>query len=380
MTGRERIEAAFSADGAREIGAVICYESLYVRDRWDDLTDYPWWFRRAPAIDRQMAWRRQVIERLGQDWMELPVVGPAIERERLSVELRADGAFLVDRFSGRESELVRESVGGWAEPYAKPQSAVVRLPCSRAEIDHLIPVPVSAHAFDADLAGRGELAQRLLAAFGERLFPICHVTSPLWGLYGRLGFEGMMLTIAERPALAAYACERLLAQARRDVHVGQSIGAAGVWIEDCMTDLISPADYRKLNVPFLRALASEIAASGMISIHYYCGNPRGKWESLLDSGADALALEEGKKGFRIDVDDVVDRVDGHKVVFGNLDAIQLLERGREEALRAEVARHIRAGRRNRSRFVMSVGSPVTPGTPPERVRLYTDLAHEFGAR
>ena len=48
--------------------------------------------------------------------------------------------------------------------------------------------------------------------------------------------------------------------------------------------------------------------------------------------------------------------------------------------RAEIVRQIQAGRRNGSRFVMSIGSPVTPGTPPERVRLYCDLAHELGAR
>jgi hypothetical protein len=27
---------------------------------------------------------------------------------------------------------------------------------------------------------------------------------------------------------------------------------------------------------------------------------------------------------------------------------------------------------------MSIGSPVTPGTPVERVRLYRDLVHELG--
>jgi uroporphyrinogen-III decarboxylase len=47
-------------------------------------------------------------------------------------------------------------------------------------------------------------------------------------------------------------------------------------------------------------------------------------------------------------------------------------------LRAEIARQIAAGRRNGGRFVLSLGSPVTPGTPMERVRRYCDLAHELG--
>jgi uroporphyrinogen-III decarboxylase len=81
----------------------------------------------------------------------------------------------------------------------------------------------------------------------------------------------------------------------------------------------------------------------------------------------------------IDIEDVVERTRGRCTVFGNLDAISLLQDGTEAELRAEVARQIAAGRRNGSRFVMSLGSPVTPGTTAQRVRLYCDLTHELGA-
>lgn len=120
-------------------------------------------------------------------------------------------------------------------------------------------------------------------------------------------------------------------------------------------------------------------AEGLASIYYYCGDPTGKWDALLDAGADALALEESKKGFRIDIEDVVERVAGRCAVLGNLDAIDLLEHGSEAELRAEIARQIAAGRRNGGRFVMSLGSPVTPGTPVARVRRYCDLVRDLGS-
>ena len=116
----------------------------------------------------------------------------------------------------------------------------------------------------------------------------------------------------------------------------------------------------------------------MKSIYYFCGNPRGKLDLLLESGADALALEESKKGFTIDIAEVAEAVQGKCALFGNLDAINLLPHGSEADLRLEINRQIQAGRKNRSRFVMSLGSPVTPGTTPERVRLYCDLVHELG--
>ena len=116
----------------------------------------------------------------------------------------------------------------------------------------------------------------------------------------------------------------------------------------------------------------------MHAIYYYCGNPWDRMAHLLSVGADALSLEEGKKGFQIDVEDVVKAAGGRCVVFGNVDAIGLIEHGSDEELRHEIRRQIAAGRRNGSRFVLSIGSPVTPRTPVARVRRYCDLAHECG--
>lgn len=147
-----------------------------------------------------------------------------------------------------------------------------------------------------------------------------------------------------------------------------------------MTDMLSPAAFARLNLPFVCQLVDEIRALGMKSIHYFCGDPSGKWDLLLQTGADALSMEESKKGFTVDIEDVVQRVNGRLTVLGNLDAVDVLEHGTEAELRAEIGRQIKAGRRNGSRFIMSIGSPVTPGTPPERVRLYCDLARDLGRR
>jgi len=53
--------------------------------------------------------------------------------------------------------------------------------------------------------------------------------------------------------------------------------------------------------------------------------------------------------------------------------------GREDDLRKEINRQVRAGRRNRSRFIMRIGSSVTPETPVNQVRQYCDIAREVGS-
>jgi uroporphyrinogen-III decarboxylase len=247
------------------------------------------------------------------------------------------------------------------------------------EIDNLVPVPSDSDPRIAVADGRDDLAAALLEELGVELYPVRHVGSPLWCTYQLWGFEGMMTMIATRPDLVEYACQRFLARSIHSVHVSAALGASGIWVEECMTDMISPEAFAALSVPFVRPLIEEIRAQGLKSIYYFCGDPAGKWEQLISVGADALSLEESKKGFVIDIEDIVNRVRGSCTVLGNMDAIGLLPNATEEQLRAEISRQVDAGRRNGSRFIMSLGSPVTPGTPARRVRLYCNLVHELGA-
>ena len=378
MNGRQKVEAALSEGGTAEIPAVICYEGIYVRDHWGQITDQPWWDRTIPDVERQFAWRRQAIDRTGQDWFALPAIAPRATRRHILVEARPDGAYLIDRRTGGLERLVEPTIGGWTVGEGTQSIHPERLAATRREIDLLIPVSSSTDPAGVRRDGRADLADRMLAEFGGDLFPLCHVGSPLWLCYHVWGFEGLMTMVGERPDLVRYACDRYLISSVRAVREAAALGAAGIWIEECLTDSVSPAAFADLCVPYVRRLVEAIRAAGMRSIYYYCGDPSSRWDQLFAVGADAISLEESKKGFRIDVDEVVERARGRCAVLGNLDAIDLLTNGSEDQLRAEVARQVAAGRRNGGRFIMSLGSPVTPATPVQRVRQYCDLVHEIG--
>ena len=370
MTGRERIEAALSKDGARDIPAVVCYEDIFIRDHWQQLCACPWWYEQSPDLLHQVQWRQEFVSRVGLDWLYLPGFYSAEEREALSIEVRPDGVYRVDGRTGHAEKLAPPRVGGEHISTYPPHTA--RTP---DEIDAVLPLIVPTGA-----GGRSnDLAAEVRKEFGDQLYLICHASSPLERCVpGLWGFEEMMLNVATRPDLVEHACRRFLDCSVDDVRRAAQLGADGSFVEDCLTYMISPQAFARLNVPFARQLVDEIRRLGMESIYYFCGNPAGKWDLLLSIGADAFSLEESKKGFTIDVADVVDRVGGRCAVLGNLDAVGILQDGSEDELRAEVARQIAAGRRNGSRFIMSIGSPVTPGTPVERVRLYRDMVLELG--
>lgn len=378
MTGRAKVAAAFSREGTREIPVVLCYEGIYIRDHWSQLTDFPWWYQFSPDLGHHVQWRAEVIEKTGQDWFALPAFSPRHVRENLTTEERNGEVFRVSNLTGEVTQLTEPRIGGW-DPNCELQSVHPgHLVETQEEVDGLVPPPDMESLASLKVDGRRDLAARMLEQFGEEIYPICHVASPLWQCYSLWGFEGMMMMVALRPELVRYACERFLLHSLHQVHAAAALGAAGIWIEECLTDMVSPGVFAALNLPFVRQLVEAIRDEGMHSIYYYCGDPAGKWEALLSTGADALSLEESKKGFVIDVDEVVARADGRCAVLGNLDAVGVLQNGTEEQLSAELSRQIAAGRRNGSRFVVSLGSPVTPATPVERVRLYCDIARDLG--
>lgn len=378
LTGREKIEAALSPDGTPEIGVVIPYEGIYIRDNWSALTKRPWWWADDPGIRRQLLLREEIQRAIGQDWYALPTSLPTDARKHIRIEARPDGMYRIDDRDGSERKLQPPVVSGTNQSNVSISVHPERLPESPDEIDALIPIPTAdERAWIAD--GRDDLAKALIAGPARDLYPVRSAHSPLWDCYGIWGFEGLMILVATRPDLVARACERYLAGQIQGVRQMAVLGARGIWVEECLTDQISPEAFAALNVPYNQRLIHEIRRLGMHSIYYYCGDPAGKWDLLLSVGADALSLEEGKKGFEIDIDDVVEQVQGRCAVFGNLDAIAVLQNGSEETLRREIARQIAAGRRNNSRFIMSLGSPVPPGTPPARVRAYCDMAREIGA-
>jgi len=378
MNGREKIEAAFSPEGTPEIPAVICYEEIYVRDHWSQVTTCPWWYRASPDLAHQMAWRRHFLDAAGQDWFELPQCAPEFERQNQEILMVGDNAFRFNRLTGERLEIPRPVLGGWSSRGGLNSIHPEFVAQTPDEVKQLIPPSSPFDAGQYIQEGRAKLASLLLQEYGRDLYPIFGVSAPLWGCYYIWGFENLMMLIASDPALVRYACKRQLEWSLNDIRQAAVLGAKGVWIEECMVDMISRSSFQALNLSLIQAMIEEIRSLGMHSIYYFCGDPKGKLDLLLASGADALSLEESKKGFTIDIAEVAEFINGRCALLGNLDAIHLLPNASEAELRAEIARQIAAGRRNGGRFVMSIGSPVTPGTSPQRVRLYTDLTHEIG--
>ena len=381
MTGREKFEAAFSADGTPEFPVAQCYHGIFLRDHWEQVTDHPWWALYEPDPVKAAGPWIDLYDKTGEDWFRFSWGTPHQQRDAV-IESTPQGVFRVREATGVRQELRRPPIGG--EQYCVGGPAPAHDVTDADELDAVLDgmgfAPDRTAAMCDPEDGRHELPRILLERFGAEKYALVHVGSPYWPCHALWGFEGMMVGLVDFPELIERATRRLLEDAIGQVSAFSAAGADCVWIEECMTDMVSPEQYARFCLPHLRELTDAIRGAGLRSTHYFCGNPHGKWDLLLDTGADALALEESKKGFEIDIAAVADRVAGRMTLFGNLDSIHLLEKGTDQELRHEVSRQLDAGRRNGSRFVMSVGSPVTPNTPLARVRRYCDVVRELGGR
>lgn len=361
MTGRQKIEAAFSREGTGEIPVVICHEAIFIRNHTSELVPDLQKFQGLSELESQVLWQSDVIEKINQDWWRL-LTYPSVLSKNRSVESGQPVESQNDPDSYTDSESFHPD----------------HLAETMEEIDELIPIPSISPGDEAMESGGSETASRLIRKFGDKMYPTSYAVSPLCACYSLWGFEGMMTMIADKPDMVRYACERYLQLSIRDVQVADLLGARGIWIDEYFTDIISSDSFQSLNIPYMRRLIEEIRTLGLQSIYYFCGNPAGRLEQIISTGSDALAFEEGKKGFSNDIDDIVDAVRGRCAVLGNLDSIGILHDGTEEQLRAEIKRQMAEGRRNGGRFIMSTGSPVTPATSVERVQLYCDMAREIG--
>jgi uroporphyrinogen-III decarboxylase len=172
--------------------------------------------------------------------------------------------------------------------------------------------------------------------------------------------------------------QRQLAQTQEVMAALAAVGLHGVYVEEVFTsaDLISPRAYDEFvfayNQPFFRYMRNV----GLLPIHYACGDILPRLESMIECDVAAVAVEESKKNFRIEIEEVVERVAGRAAVFGNIDAVKFGLGATMDEMAAEVKRQARIGARANG-FVVSTGSPFPLDTNPRLIDALVSTAHSL---
>ena len=246
---------------------------------------------------------------------------------------------------------------------------------SREDVEALMPI-LSAD----ELLRRGDFAlpRQVVAEYGERYFISTILDTPYSDSYEFLGFRGLMVFQRRNPDLLQNLLERRLMQSKEVMAAWAASGIHGVYVEEVFSgaDIISPQSYEQFVFAYNQPYFQHMRSLGLLPIHYVCGDVLPRLEYMVQYDITAVAVEESKKGFRIDLAEVVERVAGRKAVFGNIDAVRFGIHATPEEMSAEVRRQAGIGAQARG-FIVSTGSPFPLETNPRMVETLVTAAHSI---
>ena len=132
--------------------------------------------------------------------------------------------------------------------------------------------------------------------------------------------------------------------------------------------------YDEFVLPYDRELLKELRDLGLHTIFYVCGDVLPRLTRLVELAPTALAVEESKKGFEINLADVAKSIGNRMALFGNLDSTRIMHWSD-----TQMAAHIEQQRRDArpaAGFIVSMGSPFPLETPRERITAFIRAARQ----
>ena len=202
---------------------------------------------------------------------------------------------------------------------------------------------------------------------------ICEIFDPTTGY---MGFEEGLLAFHDYPEGMQYFLERCYIEQLEWARAYADNGADAFIISESYIspDLASPDIYRRFMKHIHKDYFKEISGYGIEPLCMFWGNINPLIDDYCDVNLKGMLIEESKKGFELDVVKIRRKTEGKVCLFGNLDSLNLLNSGSHENIRSEALRQsdgLDTG------FIISNGSPITPGTPAENVKALINFKKEF---
>ena len=203
--------------------------------------------------------------------------------------------------------------------------------------------------------------------------PICSVLDP----HGIIGFERGLIALKENPGFMAELTYKLYEVVLPRMRALKAAGADGYIGSEtyCSCDLISPETYKDIIYPAQKYFYTETKNTGLYPFVYYCGEVLPILDYICELGADALLVEESKKNFRLEISEIYKKIGGRMTLFGNLDSVDILQKGTKEDVRKETVRQISTC--GNGKFIMANGCPISFSTPIANVMEMIETAKNF---
>jgi hypothetical protein len=368
MTSRERMLAVLDGRPTDRLPVAVPYIFLYQYDHWKELTgQQPWevlaWLHAAP--EKHIKGYRHLFDKVPFDICQ-PWEAPTRERrERIAYVQRPDGYFEHDKKLDTWKRLDQ----GFT--FSSDLLNETRRVFDKKDADERVK-PVKAEALLA--SGEADHVSAAAKAFPDRFILSGGVVGTLYECHQYVGMTNVFMMLREEPDLIQHLTDRILEKSIERIRMLATAGGDAIYIDDATTtcDMISAGDYERFCLPRIAEMVKEIHRLGKKAILIYFGGIADRVEQICATGADALIMETSMKNYTNDFAEIAGKVNRRMALFGNIDPVGVLERGSDDEVRKAIRSQVEVGRAKCKGFIVSTGSPITPGTPLKRVQDFAE--------
>ncbi|MDA8089822.1 MAG: uroporphyrinogen decarboxylase [Nitrospiraceae bacterium] len=162
-------------------------------------------------------------------------------------------------------------------------------------------------------------------------------------------------------------CDTVTAYLRSQIKAGADV----VQLFDSWAGVLSPDDYRKYALPYVKRIIKELKNDGAPVI-YFVNGCAGLLKDVKTSGAQATGID-----WRVDMGEAVRKLGKNMVIQGNLDPCALLLS--KDDLRGKV-KDILDKARPAKGHIFNLGHGILPEIPAENARALVELVHELSEK
>jgi uroporphyrinogen-III decarboxylase len=318
------------------------------------------------------------FERFRPDWLHISGGYPRLRRGIPSSEyrgIRVDERMFLVAPDGSRDEILAD---GNLKSSKRDERDLSTPKAIRRAIDEDLDHFQVTTADDIMVAGYTDHAVDLVQNYGELVFICVNVGAPGMLAFGSERYEESLMALYDYPE----GVKRLVWQRYKGaLELAKAFARVGVhgWLisEDMAgADTFSPRMYQEILYPANCWFFEQVSQLGLVPMVYFCGDIRPLVSLIRDSGVRGLLIEENRKTFAFDLVQIVKELRDKVCLFGNIDTTDLLLRGRPSEVQQAVRKQLEYA--EYGPFVISNGSPLAPGTPPENIHAMVDAARAFG--
>ncbi|MEY8000151.1 uroporphyrinogen decarboxylase family protein [Clostridium sp. Mt-5] len=139
-------------------------------------------------------------------------------------------------------------------------------------------------------------------------------------------------------------------------------------------NVISPKQFRTFVKPYLKKCVDRIVERcGSAPSLHICGNTKGIWEDMVDTGVQILSLDNV-----VDLEEVKKAVGKRVAIMGNVKPIETMCNGGKNEIFDEVKECIGKAYDNPKGFILSTGCKVPRATSKENIQFIMDAVRIYG--